>query len=698
VAEFLLELFSEEIPARMQPGAAEQLRTAVTTRLTEARLDFARAEPFVTPRRLTLIVDGLPMRQPDVAEERKGPHVGAPERALAGFMKSAGVTSLEGFERRTVGGAEYYYLTRTTPGRDTRTVLAEIVRDTIASFAWPKSMRWGADAMRWVRPLQNVLCLFDGHVVPVELPAHGLRANDATWGHRFMAPGRIAVHDFEDYARRLRDAYVVLDPAERRAIIAERSAHLARAEALTLPDDPALLDEVIGLVEWPVPLVGSIDARFMDLPREVLTTTMRANQKYFALETPDGKLAPRFIVVANVEAADGGAAIVAGNERVLRPRFSDAQFFWDQDRKTPLEARVPKLDELVFHAKLGSIGDKVRRLQRLAPAYVAMLGRSEEMLAARAAQLCKADLVTGMVGEFPELQGKMGRYYALEQGEPQPVADAIAEHYSPLGPNDRCPTGTVSVALALADKLDTLVGFFAVGETPTGSKDPYALRRAALGVIRIILENGLRLPLRHAIAAAYERYGDDIAFRANATSSDGDTARALLEFFVDRLRVYLRERGARHDLAAAVFALGHEDDLVRLLKRVDALAAFLAGDDGANLVTAYKRASNIVRREEAKDKTVYAGSPDPALFVAPEERALSGELARATAEIRSHADREDFAGAMASLARLRPSVDVFFDDVTVNAEDPALRANRLRLLSGIRSALDTVADFSKVEG
>ncbi|HEY0615139.1 MAG TPA: glycine--tRNA ligase subunit beta [Candidatus Elarobacter sp.] len=697
MAELLLELFSEEIPARMQAAAAEQLRAAVTARLAEERLEFTRAEAYATPRRLALVVDGLPARQPDVLEERKGPHVGAPQRALEGFMTSAGVTTLEGMGTRIVGGAEYYYLSRSIPGRATGDVVADIVTATIASFAWPKSMRWGSEPMRWVRPLQNVLCLFDGAVAGVTLPSHGLRANDTTYGHRFMAPQPVAVSSFDDYARKLRAAYVVLDPRERKELIASGVAALAAAEGLSVPADPALLDEVAGLVEWPVPLLGAIDAAFMELPREVLTTTMRANQKYFPLETRDGALAPRFAVVANLDAPDGGAAIVAGNERVLRPRFSDARFFWDQDRKTPLEARVPRLDALVFQAKLGTVGDKVRRLERLAPALAAWVPGAPDALAARAAHLCKADLVTGMVGEFPELQGKIGRYYALAEGEDAAVADAIADHYAPLGPNDRAPSAPVSIAAALGDKVDTLAGFFGAGEKPTGSKDPFGLRRAALGAIRIIVENRLRLPLREAFSRAHALYAEQRPCFGTAASENA-LADELLEFFADRLKVYLRERGVRHDLIAAVFSLGDEDDLVRLLARVDALAAFLGSQDGANLLTAYKRASNIVRREESKDKTRYDGAPEAALLVQPEETALAAELARATGEIRDAAAREDFAGAMAALARLRPFVDVFFDTVTVNADDTAVRANRLRLLSGIRSALGAVADFSKIEG
>jgi glycyl-tRNA synthetase beta chain len=733
MAELLLELFSEEIPARMQAAAAEQLRERVTARLTEERLAFARAQAFATPRRLTLAVEGLPERQPDVEEERRGPHVGAPQKALDGFMKSAGLTTLEGAEVRTVGGADYYYLIRKTPGRSAAEVVRDAVTAAVESFAWPKSMRWGSGAMRWVRPLQNVLCILDGAVVDLVLRDHGLRANAVTRGHRFAAPAPITVTSFGDYARKLRDAFVVLDAAERRAIVAERIAALAAAEGLSVAEDPALLDEVSGLVEWPVPLIGSIDARFMDVPREVLTTTMRANQKYFALENPDGSLAPRFVVVANIEAKDGGAAIVAGNERVLRARLSDAKFFWEQDLKTPLVARVPKLSDLVFHAKLGTIGDKARRLERLAPeiaqqartertkctertertessrttpgdgtarsvAAEPLVDSAESALVARAGLLCKADLVSGMVGEFPELQGKMGRYYALADGEDPRVADAIGDHYAPAGPNDRCPSAPFSVAVALADKLDTLVGFFAAGEKPTGSRDPFALRRAALGVIRIIVENRLRLPLRAAIATVYKAYEDTDVFTRHVPAPAGDVSAELLEFFADRLKVHLRGTGARHDLVSAVFAVGGEDDLLRLLARVDALSTFLASPDGANLLSAYKRASNIVRAEERKDKARYDGAPDPALFAQPEETALHSALTAAEDTIVDRSLHEDFAGAMAALARLRPYVDTFFDEVTVNADDPALRANRLRLLSGIRSALGAVADFSRIEG
>ena len=697
MAELLFELFSEEIPARMQTAAAEQLLATVSARLAEERLDFERAESYATPRRLTLFVDGLPDRQPDVVEDRRGPHVGAPQRALDGFMKSAGLTTLDGIEVRTVGGADYYYLSRTVSGRASADVLRDVLTATIETFAWPKSMRWGSDAMRWVRPLQNVLCLFGGSVVDVALRSHGLRANGVTFGHRFLAPQPIAVSSFGDYCSKLRDAFVVLDPRERREIIRARAHALADAEGLTVADDPALLEEVAGLVEWPVVLAGSIDAHFMDVPREVLTTTMRANQKYFALENAAGALAPRFLLVANIDAQDGGSAVVAGNERVLRARLFDAKFFWDQDLKTPLASLVPRLDELVFHAKLGTIGDKAQRLRVLARELAGALRGADGDVVERAALLCKADLVTGMVREFPELQGKMGRYYALAEGEEPRVAGAIAEHYSPLGPNDRSPTADVSIALALADKIDTLVGFFAIDEKPTGSKDPYALRRAALGIIRIIVENKLRLSLRSVSEYAYQTYAQHPAFAKTAAASDAVIAE-LLEFFADRMKGHLRGSGVRHDLISAVFALGDEDDLVRALARVAALEAFLASPDGANLLTAYKRASNIVGREEKKDGARYDGEVDPALFAQAEEVELFGELQRTTAAIHAATAAEDFAGAMAALARLRPHVDVFFERVTVNADDAALRANRLKLLSGIRSALGAVADFAKIEG
>jgi glycyl-tRNA synthetase beta chain len=508
-----------------------------------------------------------------------------------------------------------------------------------------------------------------------------------------LAPGLFNVLSFDDYRTKLRKAKVILDPAERRASILEQAQALAKKQGLTLVEDATLADEVTGLVEWPVVLMGTIDARFMALPPEVLTTTMRANQKYFALRDKSGKLAPHFLVVSNMETKDGGKAIVAGNERVLRARLSDAEFFWNQDRKTPLEHRIGALEKIVFHAKLGTVAEKSDRVETLAGEIAKHVPGADVAKVRRAARLAKADLTSGMVGEFPELQGVMGRYYALNDGEDAAVAAAIAEHYAPLGPTDRCPDAPVSVALALAEKVDTLAGFFGIGETPTGSKDPFALRRAALGVIRLVVENRLRLPLAATFSKALQLYGARRG-EADAPFDDG----GLLEFFADRLKVALRERGVRHDLIAAVFALGGEDDLVRLLDRVAALQKFLESEDGANLLVAYRRAANIVRIEEKKDKATYEGLPDPAKLVEAPERALQAALADAEGKVAAAIAAEDFAGAMAAMAALRRPVDAFFDKVTVNCEDAALRANRLRLLAQIRATLDRVADFSKIEG
>lgn len=695
MAEFLLELFSEEIPARMQARAAEDLKRLVTDKLKDARLAFAHVEAHVTPRRLALVVDGLPLKQPDLSEERKGPRVGSPDQAIQGFLKSVGLASLDRCEKRVVGTAEFWFAARKVAGRKSAEVLAEIVGAAIRELPWPKSQRWGSTSFRYVRPLHGVLALFDGKPLKGALDLGGAKLvfGNVTRGHRFLAPKPFAVKNFADYKKKLYAAKVELDREKRKSIIAVKVAKLAAKEKLAVKDDPALLEEVCGLVEWPTPLIGSIDAHFMALPREVLTTTMRANQKYFALETKDGKLAPRFVLVSNMAAKDGGRAIVAGNERVLRARLSDAKFFWDQDRKIRLDARVPKLKERVFYAGLGTLEDKVGRLQSLAADLVPYIPGADAVLARRAAFLCKADLVSGMVGEFPELQGIMGRYYALHEGENAAVTDAIAEHYAPLGPNDRCPTAPMSIAVALADKIDTLVGFWSIGEKPTGSKDPYALRRAALGAIRLIVENSLHLPLRESFRTAQECYAHQHLGKVDVL-----TAADLLNFIVDRLKVHLREKGVRHDLVTAVMALGGEDDLVRLLARVDALTRFLESEAGANLLIAYKRASNILRIEEKKDNRSYDGAAAPELLAEAAERMLYAGLGRAGDAIKNRLALKDFSGAMQELAVLRPAVDAFFDKVTVNSDDAKLRENRLRLLSGIRAALGGVADFSKIEG
>ncbi|WP_377808835.1 glycine--tRNA ligase subunit beta [Azospirillum sp. A29] len=693
--ELLIEVFSEEIPARMQAKAALDFRRLIVEKLAAAGLGFQTAVEQSTPRRIALVVNGLPDRTEDVKEEKKGPRVGSPEQAVVGFLKSAGLDSLDQCEQRDTGKGVFYFAVTEKKGRETAAVLAEVIPAAMAELPWPKSMRWGTGTARWVRPLHSIIALFGGRVLDGGYDIGGTQGRIAfgntTRGHRFLAPDAFTVESFADYREKLHAAKVVLDREERKAKINADAEALAKAQGLTLSPDDVLLEEVAGLVEWPVVLMGSIDESFMDVPSEVLITSMRTHQKYFAVLDADGRMAPRFVVVANTETLDGGKAVVAGNERVLRARLSDAKFFWDQDRKTKLEARVPALEKIIFHAKLGTVAEKVTRVQLLAAEIARAIGADSDA-ASRAALLCKADLVTEVVGEFPEVQGIMGRYYALGQGESANVANAIADHYKPLGPSDSCPTAPVSVSVALADKIDTLVGFFAIDEKPTGSKDPYALRRAALGVIRLVLENGLRVKLGEIFAAAHGAY--KVSGFAPAGSVGGD----LMSFFADRLKVVLREQGVRHDLVDAVFVLGGEDDLVRLLARVKALQAFVGSDEGANLLAAYKRASNIVRIEEKKDGASFDQPVDADRLSQDEEKALFAALNEASATAKPQLDAEDFTGTMAALAKLRGPVDAFFEKVTVNAEDKDLRANRLRLLTQIRTTLNAVADFSKIEG
>ncbi len=723
MAELLVELFSEEIPARMQARAAEDLKRLVTDGLTVANLSFQRAAAYATPRRLSLVVDGLPSQQPDLTEEKKGPKYGAPAKAIQGFMKANGIKSLDReAELRATDKGEFYFIVRHVKGRASAEVLPEILTRVFAELPWPKSMRWASDTQRWVRPLHGILAVFDGKPLKGSLPMGEGREepfSNKTQGHRFLAPEAVEVKDFADYRAKLAAAKVMLDPAERRKVIAEQSAALAKAAGVTVKQDAGLLDEVTGLVEWPQVLLGRIDAGFMDLPAEVLSTSMRAHQKYFSTEKSDGSLADRFLVVANMEAPEGSEqakTIVAGNERVLRARLADARFFWDQDRERPLSSRVPALKEIVFHARLGTVAEKVSRLESLAAELSGYVPGADRDEARSAARLAKADLVTGMVGEFPELQGVMGRYYALNDGEAPAVAEAIAEHYAPLGPNDRCPSAPVSVCVALADKIDTLVGFWMIDEKPTGSKDPYALRRAALGIIRLIVENGLRLPLLSifenaenlmgpALAEVQKRKGEKVIGIGKALKkAEGwerqisTVALSLLDFICERLKVVLRDQGVRHDLITAVMAAGAEDDLVRLLARVEALSSFLDSDDGANLLVAYRRAANIVRIEEKKDKRAYNGAVEAAILAQDEEKTLFAQLSDAAEGAQTALKSEDFTGAMAAMARLRQPVDAFFDAVTVNADDAALRQNRLQLLSAIGATLAEVADFSKIEG
>ncbi|HCS68330.1 MAG TPA: glycine--tRNA ligase subunit beta [Rhodospirillaceae bacterium] len=681
--ELLLELLSEEIPARMQARAADDLKRLVGDGLKGAGLSFTNAQTYVTPRRLTLVVHGLPAKQADISEERRGPRADAPEQAKQGFMKSL-PKDTKVTERETEKGTFLFAQVEQAGGK-TRLILPGILQAAMQALPWPKSMRWGRGKARWVRPLHSILAVYDQE--GLELEFAGIQAGVTTRGHAFMAPAGISVSDFADYEKAMKAAKVVIDPDARKQTIAADAARMCKGAGVTLKDDPALLDEVAGLVEWPVVLMGGIDAEFMDVPPEVLITSMRKHQKYFACLDAKGNLAAKFVLVANRETADGGRQVIAGNERVLRARLADAKFFWDQDRKTTLASKAPQLKDRVFHAKLGTLDEKVDRMQALAVALCDYVPGADRDKVRSAARLAKADLSTGMVGEFPDLQGVMGAYYARFDGESEAVAAAIAEHYSPLGPSDACPSKPESVCVALADKIDSLVGFWAIDEKPTGSKDPYALRRAALGVIRLIIENKLRLPLLDAFAQSRDLYG-----KGDAVGPD------LLAFFADRLKVHLREKGVKHDHIDAVFALGGEDDLVRLLARVEALADFLGSDDGGNLLTAYRRAANILKIEEKKDATSYAAQPDDTLLKDDAERALYSALEDAAPAIAEKVAAEDFTGAMAALAGLRVPVDAFFDKVTVNTDDAKVRENRLKLLSMIRTALEGVADFSKIEG
>ena len=722
--ELLLELLSEEIPARMQARAADDLKRLVCDRLKKAGLAFDNADAFVTPRRLALVVGGIPDSTPDISEERRGPRADAPEKAVAGFKGS--LPDGAKIEKRETDKGEFYFAQVEQKGRKTEYVIKDILGGTLNNFPWPKSMKWAECDLPWVRPLHNVLGIYQGKVIPfsialksragkrawaesesnlydTELP---LTANNETRGHRFLSPKSFKVKDFADYKAKLEKAYVILDAAERAAVIEKQAQKLAKAAKLELKDDPGLLAEVAGLVEWPVVLMGTIDEAFMELPDEVLTTSMRHHQKYFALLDTKGTLAPKFIVVANTETSDKGKAVVAGNERVLRARLSDAKFFWDQDRKQTLDSRVDALKGRVFHAKLGAVYDKVQRVEALAGALAETCG-ADATDTKWAARLTKADLSTGMVTEFPDLQGVMGRYYALADGEKPEVANAIAEHYAPQGPGDACPSAPVSIAVALADKIDSLVGFWSIDEKPTGSKDPFALRRATLGVIRLIIENQLRLNL----TKIFDITARGIINRVEpavpgATGHIGKVPEKIIEslipdllsFFADRLKVHLREQGVPHDHIDAVFALGGGDDPVRLLARVEALGAVLNTDDGGNLLVAFKRAANIVRIEEKKDGKHYDSEVDEKLLELKEEKNLHKELKSTAPTIAQALKDENFHEAMGQLAGLRKPVDDFFDQVTVNCEDEALRENRLRLLSEISSALDDVADFSKIEG
>jgi glycyl-tRNA synthetase beta chain len=700
--DLLIELFSEEIPARMQARAADDLRRIVTDGLVAGGLTYAGAAAFATPRRLTLAIEGLEAQSRATVEERKGPNTTAPDAAVQGFLRSTGLT-LDQLEKRADKKGEVWFAVMQKPGRPAADIIAEVLADAIRDFPWPKSMRWGAGSLRWVRPLQSILCILtsDAGAEVVPLTVEGFTAGNTTEGHRFMAPGRFAVSGFDDYRAKLRRAFVILDGAERADAIWNDATQAAFAMGLEVVADRGLLAEVAGLVEWPVVLLARIPAQFLHLPPEVLQTSMREHQKFFSLRDPRTGRIEGFVTVANRETADHGVTILKGNLKVLSARLSDARFFWDNDLRVARSGMGEWLDGLgtvTFHNKLGSQADRVARIAALAREIAPLVGADPDQ-AEDAARIAKADLRSAMVGEFPELQGVMGRYYALEAGRDAAVADAARDHYSPLGPSDDVPTAPVSVAVALADKLDTLAGFWAIDEKPTGSKDPFALRRAALGVIRLVLGNGVRLPLMDQIGFSLAAAG---APRPEPTDPDDytglDVDFNLLAFFHDRLKVYLKDQSIRHDVIDACLAMPGNDDLTLLVKRAEALNATLATEDGANLVQGFKRAANILTQAEAKDGVEYSYGADPKFAETDEERALFAALDAADAKIAPAMASEDFAAAMAAMADLRAPVDAFFTAVQVNADNQIVRRNRLNLLSRIRTLCLSVADLTKLDG
>ncbi len=683
--DLLIELFSEEIPARMQGKAREDLKKLVTDGLVEAGLTYASAGAFSTPRRLVLAIEGLSAESKPVREERKGPRTDAPAAALDGFLRSTGL-ALEQLEKRADKKAEVYFAVIEKPGRKAGEIIAEVLETTIRNFPWPKSMRWGSGSLRWVRPLHSILCILSdeagAEVVPVDVD--GIKSGNATKGHRFLAPAAFTVSHFDDYSTKLKRAYVVLDSAEREAHIWQTAQNLAFAAGMEVVEDKGLLSEVAGLVEWPVPLMGRIADQFLALPPEVLQTSMKEHQKFFSTRNPKTGRIEGFITVANTETSDNGATILKGNQKVLTARLSDAKFFWENDlrvAKAGMGEWVEGLKSVTFHNKLGSQADRIARIKALAVEIAPLVG-ADTADVARAAELAKLDLRSAMVGEFPELQGLMGSYYAIESGEKVEVANAARDHYSPLGPSDAVPTEAISVAVALADKIDTLTGFWAIGEKPTGSKDPFALRRAALGVIRLITTNGIRANLATVFAKGYE----------------GVDAAELLSFFHDRLKVFLKDQGIRHDVIDACLAMPGNDDLTLLVKRADALQAVLKTEDGQNLVQGFKRANNILSQAEAKDGVEYSYGADLQYAETDEEKALFAALDTAEAAIAPAMKTEDFATAMQAMAALRAPIDAFFTAVQINTDNQIVRRNRLNLLNRIRTTCGAVADLTKLEG
>ncbi len=699
MAELLLELLSEEIPARMQQPIAAQLKQAMEARLHEEKLFNTGVETYVTPRRLVLSVGGLSLTQEDTVSERKGPRTDAPEKAIEGFLKSTGLTLNQLTKRQTDKG-EFYFAIQEHKGQPTKKVLVESLHEILPNLAWPKSMRWGSHQIRWVRPLKRILCVFGGEILPITYGP--IEASDVSEGHRFLSPDTFPANDFASFQKNLESRHVILSTEQRKQRILEQAQALIIPHNLSLVEDDGLLNEVAGLVEWPEVLLGSIDQTFMDLPEEVLISSIRTHQKYFCTRSKEGKLAPYFLVVSNMKTNDQGKKIIAGNERVLRARLSDANFFWNQDLAKPLEDRLNQLAHVIYHAKLGSIADKATRVQALAQHIAIWVPHANLTEVARSAELCKADLVTEMVGDFPELQGFMGAYYAKAQGESNTVSQAIEQHYSPLGPHDTCPGDPTAVTLAIADKIDTLVGLFAANEKPTGSKDPYALRRAALGVIRLILENQLRVPLRLLFEKSLKQFPKAVFAQREEDSkpkkiTPQEVVQQLLTFFEDRLKHIMKAENLRHDLIAAILSHG-EDDLLRALARVVALQQFLDTDDGVNLLAAYRRASNIVVKETRKDKKPLKGNPNKNQLEQEEEQHLSEAIENMKSPLKKALKEDRFEDAMHQLASLRAPLDQFFDHVMVNDENAQKRLNRLKLLTQIIAQFEQVADFSVVEG
>ncbi len=687
MGEFLLELFSEEIPARMQKRAAEDLNRLIIEGLKNNSLTFDSSLSHVTPHRLCIVVKGLISKQPSMCDERRGPRVDAPDVAVKGFAKSVSLTVNDLEERETPKG-KFLFAIIDNPGRETKDILPEIIESAIKAMPWPKSMRWGRNSFRWVRPLHQILAIFDKEKLQgrLDLGHDIIEYTNTTKGHRFLAPQSFEVESFSDYQGKLKEAFVVTDREERKSIIMKRAQNLATAQGITIKSDPSLLEEVCGLVEWPNPLIGKIRHEFMAVPPEALVCAMRSHQKYFALIDHDGELSPNFITISNMSSASKrNETTINGNERVLSARLSDAKFFWDQDRAVKLSSRIPALANIKFYEKLGTLGEKMIRVEALGVHLSKWVPDTDIESLKRAIQLAKADLTTSMVAEFPELQGIMGSYFAQNDGESDAVCMAIKEHYSPQGPSDLCPAAPLSVVVSLADKIDTLVGFFAINEKPTGSKDPFALRRCALGIIRLIRENSLRLPLQEVVSKALTLYPE-------LRDENG-----LVDFIMERLKIFLRNDGIGHDRISSVFAAGNDDDINRIIKRIEALEKFLSSDDGNNLLVAYRRAANIVSIESKKDGVSFASNPDTKLLQLKEEVDVMGALAHLIESLPSLIERQEFNKAAETLATLREPVDAYFENVTVNSDDLLLRKNRLQTLNLIVSTMNTVADFSLIE-